>query len=76
MAGTMSAQQEETQRLIDECDAAGECIPCLELLRRIDADLAQLDREEAIRRRRRNMTVAICALLVVVAGGAGLYFYF
>lgn len=76
MAGTMSADEEETQRLIDECDAAGECIPCLELLRRIDADLAQLEREEAIRRRRRIITMALCALIVVVAGVAGLYFYF
>lgn len=74
MASTMSAAEEATQRLIDECEAAGECIPCLELLRRIDADLAQLDREEAIRRRRRNITVALSALIVVVAGAAGFYF--
>ena len=75
MAGTMSAAEVETQRLIDECDAVGECIPCLELLKRIDADLAQLDREEAVRRRRRNITVALSVLMVLVAGAAGLYFY-
>lgn len=76
MAGTLSAAEEETQRLIDECDAAGQCIPCLELLRRIDADLAQMDREEAFRRRRRSIAVALIALMVVMAGTAGFYFYF
>ena len=75
MAGTMSTAQAETQRLIEECEAAGPCIPCLELLKRIDADLAQLDREEALRRRRRNITVVLSALVLVVAAVAGLYFY-
>ena len=75
MADSMTAGQLETQRLIEECEAAGgECIPCLELLKRIDDDLAQMDREEAARRRRRNLILTGVGAVVIVAVTASVYF--
>jgi len=67
MASLLTAAQQDTQRLIDECEAAGgECIPCLELLKRIDADLAILDREAAQIRWRRWMLTAVATAVAAV----------
>ncbi|MCE9544947.1 MAG: hypothetical protein K8T25_05435 [Planctomycetia bacterium] len=50
------------------CSSDGECQPCLELLRRIDADLAQWGHERAQQRRRiawrlLGVAAALCSVV-------------
>jgi hypothetical protein len=47
-----------------------ECIPCQELLERIDADLGELEKEMAAARANRVKPIAVVMVPLVVAVGA------